>query len=501
MSPRAEFHESTRPDRTSKLVRPSSDCRSFALLAALCFGAVGCSGLPEAQAPTDRRVSPLPYQVRAKELGWTEPLQFPPSVCVSNQGCFDFWNELAVPRVSAASSPRPPAANATTHCSAAPIASGYLAHAAPDLLSVLQRTPVEATPPEDFSSSQGAVSWTLESHSVDSALQAWPLGSISVADATGFGDGVLVARSDGSVVQYPDAVSVPLRPIVGSLWRQPGKEPSFAVFGIGGELYRWATPRVGGLLERLPPTETPPGGYESGTLGRVWANERWVLRAFSTIAGRVWEASRRDGASARILAYGTVNACGNPLSNDVALALDGERGRFRVVALSLEDASMAWQIDQIPLDQPHCLAGNRALVAVGGRLRGQEAVAIYQHGRWSTVVLGGNDSTVEPLVTGGYVIASAPHEAVAVTANGGRRVAAAGAVYVLASNGEGWKIEQRITAAVPREMGLFGFRVLNDGHRWLINHYVGPRDPAAPSDLVDGNAVVCAAPGRSLPVE
>jgi hypothetical protein len=362
---------------------------------------------------------------------------------------------------------------------------GYLGHASGSLLNILKLE----TPDPVANDDDASFTWTYHRLALDAGTEEiLGLGRSMVADVTGVGDDVLVGERSGSVTIHPNGDFIPLRPLVASLKQHWGAPPEYSVFGIGDEMYSWNSSRE---IKRVLPPDSHLGRYEPGALGRVWANQKWVLRAFSTIAGDVWEVSRRNGSFARILAYGQFGACGSPLLGDLALTVDKANGAHRVVALSLLDSSIVWTANHIPLDRSDCIAGNGSLVAVGGSTQGHEAVAIFQNGQWQVVTLAGKRSIVEPLFYSDGILASTPDEDFLGGPPGTGGIRSAGAVYALAQAGTTWKVAKRLVATEPREMGLFGFRVIPSNQGLLINHYAGPRSPETPDGIADGHAEIC----------
>jgi hypothetical protein len=209
----------------------------------------------------------------------------------------------------------------------------------------------------------------------------------------------------------------------------------------------------------------------------MWASERWVLRAFE-LSPTVWEAARPDGSGGRVLAYGEAGECGEPLMGDFALGLEEDEG-FQVVALSLLEDVQDYKIRGVPLDYPHCVAGENGVVVVTGRYHNQPAVAVFQSGGWQRVLLPFSPSVLEPLVVRSRIIVAAPEEGYR-DGQTAKPIPSVGAVYVLQQEGGQWSVRERILPYRPRENGLFGHKVHVRGDRIFINYLEDYPEPPRP---------------------
>ncbi len=427
-----------------------------------------------------RMVEALPLRVRFR-APTVQPLSFPPSTCSSNSGCWSHWAASDVALGGAMAAPRAQALTfRTTTCSSQVAASGYIGQVSNRFVDVLSKE------------LDNDATWIHRRLELNGGSRDYVIRR-DVIDVAGFADDLFVGSSEGAVITSPNGQDLALRHFWGSIRQDYGQPPKTGAFGAVDEVYLLNSPSVPGSLRRLGDRErTPAGTKASATLRRLWVNERWVLRKVDVSPTSFWEAASRTGSGARIVAYGGVGGCGNPLSGDVALALDEDDHGYSVIAISLSDGALAWKLTSIPLDRPHCVAAGDGIVAVGGSDDGYEAIAIHDQNRWEVVRLAGKRSIVEPTILGRTVVASAPDEdSPPADSSGGSVIRSAGAVYVLRALTGKWDVTQRIVASRPREMGLFGFRVGTARNRVIINHYVGPRAPDAEYGVTDGSPELC----------
>jgi hypothetical protein len=441
---------------------------------------LGCAS----SAAHERAVSPakashptavLPYYAPSSDRPRWSTLALDPAVCHSNAPCTDYWNapgsKIHVGSNIANSWP-------TSHCGER-TDSGFLATSGDGSIATVRpdRWQAEAGPEGD-----DLGTWRLTLSGVAGiALPEEPF------DVAAFGGQAFVGFNSGSIGRYPDRKGLQLRPVAAA------RRDDVAVFGIGQEFYTFAAGDKDARIRALDPNSLPQAGYESGGLVRVWINRKWVLRAFSTVAGSFWEAVQRSDAGPRssVVAYGGLGSCGHPLYGDEALVLDSRGKSVDVVAVNMLDRTVTWRANDVPLDESYCVAAEDGVLAIGGVRDGVGAVAIRASEKWHVVKLASVGSVIDPIVRDGVVIAAAPGEDYVSVDTSKERVRRAGAVYVIERRGQDWFAALRVVSARPKKLGLFGFRTVVSHGQLLINEFGGQRAPDAQDGVPDGPAEVC----------
>jgi len=238
------------------------------------------------------------------------------------------------------------------------------------------------------------------------------------------------------------------------------------VFGVGANQYVFddgaPTAREATETERIPDERRRPG-----VITRVWINERWVLRAAAAGPAMVWAVTPREGGQGRVIAFGGVGECGDPLGEREALALDGDTGV--VWSIPLTGGESATELGRSPLQRSYCVAGEPGLIAVTGTSRGVPAAAVLSGGKWEILELPGKAASMDPVVRGGRVYLMVPDAE--VRGERGEVLRSAGAVFVIGRLGaESWGLERTILAPFPQVSGWFGYNVASVGSTLFIGY-------------------------------
>ena len=292
---------------------------------------------------------------------------------------------------------------------------------------------------------------------------------------TVLGDQLLSARAwDGEALLRPSGRIVALRPIFGMYMRL---EPTPLVFGAGNEIYRPLRPASAIPLATLTQSELAAAKRIPGFLINVWTDGTWVLRSAHVNAGlngtELWDVERLSGGSSRILAFGAVGLCGNPIVDAHALGIDWPTGD--ILRIPFERGKPVERMTGIPLTASYCLAGRRDLVAVTGAKDGRPAVALYSNNEWQVVVLPGSLTIGEPHVFGDGVFVAMPGSDVREDRIGATVVAGAGAVFALGRNSVGrWTVERTILPDSPARRGWLGMALGYSSPYLVLEYMVWP---------------------------
>ncbi len=303
------------------------------------------------------------------------------------------------------------------------------------------------------------------------------------SNAVGLDGRVLLLREDGVGVVYPGAQDSQLQMVRGSF----DAKSRITTFGTGDELYVLEEPRN---TSRVLPYRPVPGAktkLEPAITERVWVNSSWILRSSTIGYVWFWDISKRDGSATKILAYGEVGACGQPLMGDSVLGVDRETQE--VVVFPIMTGNGVTRLPGPSLTTPYCVAGENGTIAVTGLKDGLSAVGVYRDGTWQVLKFPGRPSIFEPQVVDGMVIVSAP-EADMTDRRGRVTARGAGAVYVLEQESGAWKVRTRIVAEKPRNNGLLGYNVHVDSGKLFINYL---KDSPHVSEEYFGEPAICEA--------
>jgi hypothetical protein len=277
------------------------------------------------------------------------------------------------------------------------------------------------------------------------------------------GGNVLFTNTVGALRRYPSRTEIPVKLLGDNYSRRIGR----GALDIGGVRYVGKASTDGLVYERSVSASDQEQKMQPINVSRIWASQRWILRSFAP-SPAIWMVSQADGSDDRFMAYGGLGACGQPLMGDYALNLEASTG-YSVMALSLLPDVADYRIRGIPLDRLYCVAGDGGVIAVTGRYEKHPAVAVYQDGSWTRVLLPDSPSVLEPVVQDGRILVSAPEEEFSGKA-GGSPIRSVGAVYVLGKDASTWNIRERIVPANPRQHAIFGYRILLLGRRLFINY-------------------------------
>lgn len=277
------------------------------------------------------------------------------------------------------------------------------------------------------------------------------------------GGRVLFTNTTGALRSYPSRTDLPVKAISGIY----SPEIGLGVLNIGEIKYAAQTSKDGVVYRPFVPIADQDLEPHPRNLSRIWASHRWILRTFAP-SPAIWMVSQADGNHDQFLAYGGLGACGQPLMGDYVLNLEAGNG-YSVMALSLMPDVPDYRVRGIPLDKVYCLAGDGGVIAVTGRYDKHLALAVYQDGAWQRILLPDSPSVLEPVVTDGRILVSAPEEP-SPGKVGGSPIPSVGAVYVFGKDASTWGIRQRIVPANPRQHAIFGYKVLLLGQHLLINY-------------------------------